>query len=287
MEWIIHEVQLRFISGVLSNLPLTSVLFWCDNIHWNEECHFHLLYPSRMEAFVCSVCVWGGCPCHRPPKQWFQSFCKYCVFPPNDLWSPMEDLRGFHRYHYLGGAHRRWERGCQRLEICHLPTSATNPFRIYVAAIHFRNELNLSNDEFGLELDRRQLPPLQLQTMPTGWQALPLMRKVRGPSRRDWQSIPEYPSPAGHDWVLAQRDLQNFPGELMGQSVHLSGMPDRPASQPPNPFKSPLTLIRGIFFLLLFMSLDSCSHIKAPVHFSKDFHLGKFYDTLWMCKVFN
>lgn len=196
--WLLCYFDVTIFTGIKS-----AIFIYCIPPEWKH------LY---------AVCVWGGCPCHRPPKQWFQSFCKYCVFPPNDLWSPMEDLRGFHRYHYLEGAHRRWERGCQRLEICHLPTSATNPFRIYVAAIHFRNELNLSNDEFGLELDRRQLPPLQLQTMPTGWQALPLMRKVRGPSRRDWQSIPEYPSPAGHDWVLAQRDLQNFPGELMGQS---------------------------------------------------------------------
>lgn len=29
----------------------------------------------------------------------------------------------------------------------------------------------------------------------------------------------------------------------------------------------------------LFMPLDSCSHIKAPVHLLEDFHLGKFYDT--------
>lgn len=74
-------------------------------------------------------------------------------------------------------------------------------------------------------------------------------------------------------WPGKNSELMAVASTCLECRLQLCLKPPRSAGPGPSPFRVPPT--PGD----LFMPLDSCSHIKAPVHLFEDFHLGKFYDT--------
>lgn len=134
-----------------------------------------------------------------------------------------------------------------------------------------------------MNLDWKKPPLLQRQGRTTRWQTLPSVQSQGRQGPPGLRSIPAGPNPSAHCWVQAPATCTAWLGknsELMAVAstclecrLQLCLKSPRSAGPGPGPFRVAPT--PGD----LFMPLDSCSHIKAPVHLLEDFHLGKFYDT--------